>query len=229
MATDGASQPSSLLDYLPAIYRDDPFAGQLLSAFEQILIGEDETTLIGEDGKSYKQASLEAIIANIAILFDPMQTPADFLPWLASWTAFTMRADLDRDQQRDFISKIIQLYSRRGTKQNLEELLAIFTKGKPKVVEAGGNEFQIGVSSTVGEDTWLGGSPAHYFQVTISLAEAKTDIQAIQRRLKITRDLIELEKPAHTFYDLYEIFPSMQIGVQSTLGVDTLLGTILEE
>ena len=221
MTTDGAGQPSSLLDYLPAIYRDDPFVGRFLSAFEQILIG--------EDGPATPQRSLEATIASIAILFDPMQTPEDFLPWLADWTAFTMRADLDLDQQRWFISKIIQLYKRRGTKQNLQELLTIFTKGRPKVVEAGGEEFQIGVSSTIGEDTWLGGSPPHYFQVTISLAEAKTDIQEIQRKQKITRDLIELEKPAHTFYDLYTIFPSMQIGVQSTLGVDTLLGTIPEE
>jgi phage tail-like protein len=229
MTTDSTVQPSSLLDYLPAIYRDDPFVGRFLSAFEQVLIGESafEAADEGKATKAYK--SLEATIASIAILFDPMQTPEDFLPWLADWTAFTMRADLDLDQQRWFISKIIQLYKRRGTKQNLQELLTIFTKGRPKVIEAGGEEFQVGVSSTIGEDTWLGGSPAHYFQVTISLSEAKTDIQGIQRKQKITRDLIELEKPAHTFYDLYMIFPSMQIGVQSTLGVDTLLGTIPEE
>ena len=37
--------------------------------------------------------------------------------------------------------------------------------------------------------------------------------------------LIDLEKPAHTFYDLDLQFPTMQIGVTSTIGVDTLLGT----
>jgi phage tail-like protein len=221
--TDSIRQPSSLLEYLPAIYEDDPFVGQFLTAFERVLIG--------EDGPSPGDKSLEAIIANIAVLFDPQQTPDEFLPWLASWTAFSLRADLDFDQQRDFLSRIIQLYSWRGTKKNMIELLAIFTKGKPKIIEAGGNEFQIGVNSTIGQDTWLSGGPAHYFQVTISLTEAdkaaeKIDTQAIERKLKIARDLIELEKPAHTFYDLNVSYPSMQIGVQSTLGVDTLLGTV---
>jgi phage tail-like protein len=230
--TDSIRQPSSLLEYLPAIYQEeidqetgqpDAFLGQFLLAFERVLIG--------EDGPSPEYQSLEAMIANIATLFDPQQTPDEFLPWLASWTAFSMRADLDFDQQRDFLSKIIQLYSWRGTKKNMIELLAIFTKGKPKIIESGGNEFQIGFNSTIGEDAWLGGGPAHYFQVTISLTEAdkaaeKMDTQAIERKLKIARDLIELEKPAHTFYDLTVNYPSMQIGEQSTLGVDTLLGSI---
>ena len=218
------NRPSSLMDYLPAIYQDDPWVGQFLIAFERLLIGDAETDLTDERGDPYKQKSLEGIIAGIATLFDPRQTPDDFLPWLASWTAFTLRADLDPDQQRDFISKIIQLYSWRGTKQNLQNLLSIFTKGKPKVIESAEDELQIGVHSTIGEDMFLGGGVAHYFQVTISLNQA--DRKTIERQLRIARDLIDLEKPAHTFYDLYTSFPSMQIGVQSTLGVDTLLGTI---
>lgn len=219
--------PSSLLEYLPGIYQDDPFAGQLLNAFERLLVGETESALTGEGGKPYSQESLEAIIASVATLFDPRQTPDDFLPWLASWTAFTLRADLDVGQQRDFISKIVQLYNWRGTKQNLQDLLSIFTKGNPEVRESAAGELRIGVNSTIGEDTWLGGGAAFYFQVTISLN--KSDPKTIDRQLRIARDLIELEKPAHTFYDLFPSFPSMQIGVQSMLGVDTLLGTIPEE
>jgi hypothetical protein len=43
--------------------------------------------------------------------------------------------------------------------------------------------------------------------------------------MNIARALIDLEKPAHTFYELVPIFPSMRIGWHSTVGVDTLLGT----
>ena len=43
--------------------------------------------------------------------------------------------------------------------------------------------------------------------------------------MEIARALIDLEKPAHTFYELIPVFPSMQIGRHSTVGVDTLLGT----
>jgi hypothetical protein len=33
-----------------------------------------------------------------------------------------------------------------------------------------------------------------------------------------------MEKPAHTYYTLEVVVPAFQIGVQSTVGVDTLLG-----
>jgi phage tail-like protein len=233
MTTSNTAAQSGLLEYLPAIYRDYlrdyPLIGQFLSAFEQVLVGDNAPP---SGYKSLKEViadgSLEEIIANLATLFDPLQTPDDFLPWLADWTAFSLRADLDPTQQRQFIAQIIQLYRWRGTKQNLQELLRIFTTGTPEVIEAGGEDFQIGVKgqSTLGVDTWLGGSPPHYFEVTVSFPQA--DSKTTQRRLAITHDLIEMEKPAHTFYDLRPIFPSMQIGVkgQSTLGVDTLLGTI---
>ena len=41
----------------------------------------------------------------------------------------------------------------------------------------------------------------------------------------IARALIDLEKPAHTVYDIDLVFPSMQINKTSTIGVDTLLGS----
>ena len=227
--------PSSLLDYLPAIYHEDPFLGQFLLAFEKILLGREDNVDLCYKGKirvsrtdrpdiCYK--GLEEIIADLATVFDPQQTRADFLPWLAAWTAFTLRADLNVAQQRDFIANIVQRYQWRGTKQNLQDLLAIFTVGTPTIIEAG-PEFQIGVHSTIGKDIYLGGGQPHYFQVIISLPqEFQGKPKDLARLLDIAHALIELEKPAHTFYDLAVIFPSMQIGVHSTVGVDTLLGTL---
>ena len=208
MAT-GAAQPSNqLLPYLPAIYQEDTFIGQWLAAFEEVLLG---------------RGGLEETIAGLAAFFDQKQTPEEFLPWLASWTAFSMRADLDLTTQRDFIAKIIPLYRGRGTKKNLQDLLAIFTVGVPAVIEPEAEELQIGVNSTIGKDTFLGGGPPHFFRVTISLPRATPEAQA--RQMEIAHALIELEKPAHTHYELDVSFPSMQIGVYSTVGVDTLLGT----
>lgn len=209
--------PSTLLDYLPAIYREDPFVGQFLLAFEKILLGR-------ADDVSFPHQGLEETIANLAALFDPKQTPADFISWLAGWTAFSLRADLTPVQQRDFIAKIIPLYKRRGTKENLRQLLEIFTISKPTIVETGGAEFQIGVHSTIGADTYLSGGPPHFFRVTIPLP--RLDAATLSRQLEIARALIELEKPAHTTYEIEPVFPSMQIGIHSTVGVDTLLGTI---
>jgi len=234
MAEDNPNSPDGLLSYLPAIYQDDELLGQFLRAFEKLLTGGQDTVSIpspGEkEGDSLQGAAvslrpvperqpIEATIAGIADLFDPHKTPDDFLPWLATWTSFTMRADLDLIQQRNFIANIIQLYRRRGTKQNLVDLLKIFTIGVPQVEEPSADGFRIGQNSTIGTDTWLGGSPAHHFRVTLVLPKADP------KSFSIARDLIELEKPAHTFYDLKLEFKGMEVGV-SRLGIDTLLGTV---
>jgi phage tail-like protein len=218
MTLPASFSSSTLLEYLPALYREDAFAGQFLSAFEKILLGRDQ-----EAGVDFPFAGLEKIIAEIATLFDPQETPEKFLGWLADWAAFSLRADLDVSKQRDFLASIIQLYRMRGTKANLQNLLKIFTVGVPAVTESTTNEFQIGVHSTIGLDTYINGGAAHYFRVTISLSRAAPEVQAHQG--EIARELIEMEKPAYTYYDLDIVFPSMKIGQYSTVGVDTLLGT----
>lgn len=221
-----ASTADQLLAYLPAIYQEDPFLGQFLAAFQKVLLGGDPATplppLEDEDVK-FPDKGLEESIANLASFFDPLQTPPEFLPWLAGWTAFSLRTSLDEATQRAFIAEIIPRYRYRGTKQNLQRLLEIFVKGTPTVREDQAAELQIGEHSTIGVDMYIGGGPPHSFQVTIALPQAAPAV--IQRQTEIAHALIELEKPAHTVYRLTLEFPTMQIGVHSTVGVDTILGT----
>lgn len=224
--------PSSLLEYLPAIYQADPFLGQFLLAFEKILLGiKDEVPFPEiENNRNFLPNGLEEIIAGVATYFDPQQTPDEFLSWLASWTALSLRADVNPIIQRQFIANIIKHYQLRGTKTNLEELLRIFVLGKPSVIETAEAEFQIGVHSTIGKDTYLGGGPPHFFTVTIALAEElKSKPQELARQLEIANALIQLEKPAHTDYKLIPIYPgTIQIGNKdsSVLGINTILGTM---
>jgi phage tail-like protein len=218
MFTSDTPRPSGLIEYLPAIYHDDALLGRFLRAFEDILIG-------GGDGSQPGSRGLEQTIADIPELFNPRNTEVvkkEFLPWLASWTAFTLRADLSEAVQREFIAKIIQRYRLRGTLKNLQELLEIFVQGNHEIIEFTADEMQVGRVSTVGVDTWLAGSPPHFFQVTISLP--RLDPETIERQKEIAAALIELEKPAHTNYALNVNHPSIQIGVFSTVGVDTLIG-----
>ena len=194
------SQQSSLLQYLPAIYRDreEPFLGDFLLAFEQLLFGLD-------DGARATGAppALEQTIAGIASYFDPEQTPSNFLSWLASWTAFSLRADLTSQKQREFLANIISLYRYRGTKKNLVDLLTIFS-----------------ITPTVTEEM---ADPPHRFTVTLTLPRALPDAQL--RQIGIARALVELEKPAHTDFDLKPHFAGMQIEEFSTVGVDTQIGS----
>ena len=179
------SSAQRLLSLLPAVYREDAFLGRYLAAFEDVLLG------------------LEQRIDGIARLFDPQQAPDDFLPWLSSWVAFTLRAHVDVNQQRNFLSRVVPLYRRRGTRQNLQDLLAIFTRGLPTVEESA--------------------TEPHRFKVTLRLPPATPEVRLQQSA--IARALIDLEKPAHTVYDIDLVFPTMQINQTSTIGVDTLLGS----
>lgn len=215
MAVEESKQaPSALLQYLPAVYHEHAFLGQFLLAFEKILLGRSDPVVFEHPG-------LEETIATIAAYFDPVRAREDFLPWLAGWVALSLRADLDLPTQRDFIAKSAQLYRWRGTKQNLIDLVRIFTGTIPVVDEPEGAMFQIGRHSTVGLDTYIHGGPPHFFKVKITLPKAAPEVQ--ERQIFIARALIELEKPAHTFYDLEVSFPSMQLKVTSTVGVDTLI------
>jgi phage tail-like protein len=182
----GPQSAQRLPAWLPAIYREDPFLARYLWAFEQAFV------------------EIEQQIDALAQFFDPAEARQDFLPWLSSWVAFTLRADLGLTQQRRFLARVAPLYRRRGTLQNLQELLTIFTRG--------------GVP-TITEDP----ARPHYFHVTMRLPSAAPEVQL--RQSAIAHALIDLEKPAHTYYDLELLFPTMQIGVTSTIGVDTLLGT----
>jgi P2-related tail formation protein len=216
MVSNPNTTPSSLLEYLPTIYQADPLLGQFLLAFEKILLGvKNDNVALPELKNEHKfpRKGLEEVIAGLATYFDPQQTPDEFLSWLASWTAFSLRADIEPSIQRQFISKIIKHYQWRGTKANLKELLQIFVQGEPSV-----------------DETALGGSSPHFFTVTIVLPEElKGDRQRLARQLEIANALIQLEKPAHTDYKLIPIFPgTIQIGNRdsSVLGVNTLLGTM---
>jgi phage tail-like protein len=182
----GGQSAQRLPAYLPAIFREDPFLARYLWGFEQMLVG------------------LEEQIGNLSSLFDPAETRDDFLPWLSSWVALTLRADLPASQQRAFLARVVPLYRRRGTKQNLQDLLTIFTRGVPTITESDDTE-------------------PHKFTITMRLPRAAAQDQL--RQSAIAHALIDLEKPAHTYYDLDLQFPTMQIGVTSTIGIDTLLGT----
>ncbi|HEY7547000.1 MAG TPA: phage tail protein, partial [Blastocatellia bacterium] len=161
-------KPSSYLQNLPAIFSEDDFLGRFLLAFEQVLTG-----LAKKEGEP--QEGLEEIIAAISTLFDPAETREDFLAWLAGWAALALRADWTPLQQRNFLSRIVPLYRRRGTKENLAELLSIYTGLTPVITDADDVDFQIGVHSTIGVDTHIGGGVAHFFHVRVTLPQADPD------------------------------------------------------
>ena len=145
--------------------------------------------------------------------FKPI-TSAEFLPWLASWVAVSQRDDWDEMFKRWLISKIVPLYRKRGTKAGIKELLELYTGEEVEIYE-----FDY---------------PAHYFQVEMTLSDPNRE--NLRRRQQIAKGLLDREKPAHTYYALQVLIPTMQIrndynwpdeagGIGLRVGRNTLLGT----
>lgn len=239
MATvdDRPGQSSSYLDNLPAIYQQDAqvgapnFLGRFLLAFEQVLTG------LGDVAEPGIEEVLDGIVdpvggglrlAGVHRYFDPgpdlpahERAPSEFLEWLAGWVGLTLRADLDELRQRDFIARAVSLYRLRGTRRGLEEYVRIYTRLGVTIDELA-TPFQIGVHSTIGVDSLLDGGAPHFFRVLIRLPSP--DPAEIARHREVVTSIIDVEKPAHTHYTLRWETPTLQVGVHSSVGIDTLLG-----
>jgi len=228
---DDPAITSDLLQYLPAIYQepawdDDSsgnpvFLGKFLLAFERILLGRPESETLPAEREHRSPPPLEIQIARLFTLFDPSETPARFLDWLASWAALRLPVDLSESRKRTLIARMIPLYRIRGTKRYLEELLELYLDVDASVAEADRSDLQIGAQSTVGVDTYIGGGPPYFFRVTLATSGEQPVV--MDQQLQLARAVIELAKPAHTTYHLLAIYPGMQIAVRSTVGVNTIL------
>lgn len=146
-----------------------------------------------------------------------------FLVWLSSWIDLLLKDDWSLEKKREVISKIVPIYKIRGTKSGLEEYLRIYVGADVKITVTEYLEpFQIGSTSTVGTNTVVGDGRPYYFEVYMELPIPDKDL--LEKKRKAIIDIIEQEKPAHTYYLLKIQVPTMQIYVHSTVGVDTLLG-----
>ena len=223
------------LEYLPAVYQEgaDPdqsaFLSDYLLAFEQVLTGVGnasdpglEEYLDGISGPSGPvMGGLERYFTPIAAS-ELLQTDSEFLPWLAGWVALVLRQDATEAQQRRVIANAVPVFYRlRGTAEGIRQVLAAYDIGVE--IDEDLERMQIGVNSTIGVDTRIDGGAPNEFRVNAYLPVADPT-QRVALAQRITA-IVDLEKPAHTFYELTIDTPVMQIGVTSTIGVDTILGT----
>ena len=256
---------STYLDHLPEIFRTpdtpgaDPFLGRFLKIIEAALSGRDDA--IPSMGTP-RVRGLEEILDDYLGELDPAYTivtvtrvgseirfDSPFLTYLASWVALALDRNWDLERKRRWLQRIVPLYQRRGTRAGLAEYLAMFVGNQAKIDEPPrGFVLAMKGSSTLGIDTFLAGAPAYYFRVRINYGfpegiADEADIQpedfdiAVWRNLrKGTRAIIDLEKPAHTYYTLDARTPGIILGFKkatmvaghiikgrATVGRDTLI------
>jgi phage tail-like protein len=65
---------------------------------------------------------------------------------------------------------------------------------------------------------------AHRFSVLLPVADVTVDPYELDARLGLARRIVELEKPAHTVFDVRFYWAFFRVG-EARLGIDTLLGT----
>ena len=205
---------STYQQYLPAILQEDVFVGQFLLAFEKILSGLNQTPSQEKiiTAKTENPPGLEEIIDNIALYFNPQETPEDFLPWLAGWVALSLRDDWQVEVKRAFIQQIVGLYHKRGTKAGLIKILNIYLE------KAG-----FGANAEVFDQ--FDNFP-NYFQVQLTLNDRDPD--KYWRQAKIAQSIIDREKPAQTYYSLKILLPTMQLTTRSQVAFPFTLPDIPE-
>ncbi len=223
---------SRYLEYLPAIYSEQTEAGEtlylgrFLLAFEHVLSG------VGDPGQPGLEEVLDGIPGQLAgqerffepgpSLPDAQRAPSEFLEWLSGWVALSLRGDLDDLRQRDFIARAVSLYRKRGTLEGLSDVVSIYTRLVPAIHELE-TAFQIRDHSQIGVDTLIDGGAPHYFEVVLRLAAPEP--AQLRKQEEVARAIIDMEKPAHTYYRLRSEVPMIQIG-RSQIGVDTLLSSL---
>ena len=231
-------EASSYLQHLPQIFRSSGtvdqvnFLGRFLKIFEALLSGRDDAIL---DGR--KVVGLEETIAGFAAYLDPALTPIDdpdaataldseFLDYLASWVGLTLDQNWDLGKKREWLRRIVPLYKRRGTRDGIAEYLEMFLGPDVTVDEPpGGFVLADPESSTVGEDVFLAGAPAYFFRVRINYGfdPQPFEIETWRNIRRGARSIVDLEKPAHTYYTLDARTPGIIVAERSTVGEDTLI------
>lgn len=186
--------------YLPALYREEPVPASFL-----------ERWLANFEGFYTK---LEGQIEQMPRLLDPRTAPVEALDWLACWFGLVLEPQWEEARRRFFIRHAFQLYGMRGTVPGLEIALRLsveqefgdwffdpqcWGQSKVRIVEQFDND-----------------ENAHRFSVLLP-HDLGGDGEAMVERI------IELEKPAHTAFELKRYWDLFRVG-EARLGIDTQLG-----
>lgn len=184
------SAKSNYVRYLPSLYTRDELMGRFLMLFESF------------------QAPVSQQIRQIPYYFDPTVTPADMLPWLASWLDLTLDPEWPESRRRALLKSARRLYQKRGTATGLREYLEIYTGGQVQIIEHRAENFVVGRRADLGNSIALGrDNRPHTFTVIVRLPADLLDDSSNESEWKRRiAAIIDNEKPVHTTYTL-EIEP----------------------
>ncbi|MEU0357495.1 phage tail protein [Streptomyces cyaneofuscatus] len=107
-------------ELLPALYADDDLAQRFTAGLDTVL------------------APVLSTLDNLPAYFDPALTPADFLPWLATWVGAGIDPDWPPELQRAVLARAVELHRWRSTRRGLVEHLRLCFGVHADVRDGGG-------------------------------------------------------------------------------------------
>jgi hypothetical protein len=159
------------------------------------------------------------------------------IDWLACLIDLSFDPSWPLARRRALVAEAMALYRQRGTPAGLSRYVEIYTGSRPEILEAfltrprnpaflGGRGSVLGCPLQLLEaadkppDEQLYFEFAHRFTVLVYLddpCEAETQLPVVDR-------IIQVNKPAHTVHTLCPVFPKARVGIQSTVGLDLVVG-----
>jgi len=182
---------SALLAQLPAIYTDSPSPAfdrapyEDRPFFERYLRGFDDAL-----------EPMQALLANLALCFDPDETAADLLPWLSTWVSLALDENWPQLKRRRLIKEAVELYRWRGTRWGLSRYLELYTGITPEINDQPFTGMRLGREALLGRHTTLGDVPPHTFVITLAVTGST------QVNEQSVHEIIQANKPAHAAYEL---------------------------
>jgi phage tail-like protein len=156
--------------------------------------------------------------------FAQVPLPADMPPagpQLQRWTAFARlrRAGQERVRWQEFLARRYRvtgaLNGAYGTSWSAFELVPLFDRLPPDgAALADWYQFETAVKAMH--------QHAHRFSVLVPSPGPNADLAQLQERLALARRIVELEKPAHTTFDVGFYWALFRVG-EARLGFDTLI------
>ena len=228
-AVDVLGPRRSSLRFLPRPFHDDPvsrdFLDRFLSYFDTVF------------------AEVEHRITRFPAQLTPQGAPEGaFLAWLAGWFDIEILASWSDATRRAFLAEAMALHRTRGTVAGLRAAIRLhlgLTAPMPALIEGfrvrsyaqrravGTADLPDGVLRIAGvplTGPTVPGDTAHRFVVVVPAARVPT-----AESRDALRRLVDLFRPAHTDWQLIAVGPGVRVGCQSTVGVDTLIGTYPDE
>jgi phage tail-like protein len=203
----------STLTDLPTPFHQDPesahFLDRFLSYFDTVF------------------AEITTRNREIATLFDPDTVSDDgFLTWLGAWFDLRFLAEWSESTRREMIREAIAYFRKRGTVDGLRQIVQWHTgldEPLPQIIE----HFRLPTGPGAGPPPMIGGelleagSAAHRFTLVLPASTIPDEVAG--QRLSA---LVAASIPAHCRFQIRAITPGVTIGSQSSIGVDTLLGSL---